>query len=442
MLKVKPLQVLSGALFVTLSCSGGCHRSANTPAASSTGGSLERVIVAKPERKTLVLTTSQPARIEAFEETPIYAKLSGFVEKVHVDIGDQVKAGQSLVALSIPELVDEVAQKTALVAQAEAEVIQTASHTKSAKAAADTAKAKIAEARAGITRASGEYERWKAELERIKSLAGSGSVTEKLVDETQNQLQAAIGAREQAMAAVQSAEAASAEAETKVEKAKADELGAAARLRVARADLARANTMLGYTEIKSPFDGIVTMRSIDTGHFVQPAGGAGTKPLMTVARTDRVRVFMDIPEMEAAQVDVGDEATLNVQALRGQQLKAKVSRTSWSLDPTNRSLRAEIDIENKDSLLRPGMYANGAIQLAIREKAVVVPASAVFRLGADSFCARVESGKIVRDKVELGLRSGLEIEILEGISDDSEVVVTGADSLQPGQEVEIATAKP
>src|SRR5262245_37220716 len=105
MLTVKPLPVLLGVLSSALVCSGGCHRTTDTPAAHSTGESLERVIVAKPQRKTLTLTTSQPARIEAFEETPLYSKLSAFVEKVHVDIGDQVKSGQSLVTLSIPELV-------------------------------------------------------------------------------------------------------------------------------------------------------------------------------------------------------------------------------------------------------------------------------------------------------------------------------------------------
>jgi HlyD family secretion protein len=388
-------------------------------------------------RKTLTLNTTQPARIEAFEETPLYAKLAAFVKEVHVDIGDHVTSGQTLVTLRIPELVDDVNQKDAMLAQAAAEVEQATSNVEAVEAAAETAKAKIAEAQAGITRATGEYERWKAEYARIKKLAESGSVTEKVADETLNQFRAAEAAREEAVAAVQSAEAAAREAQANIGKAKADRVAAEARLQVATSDLARAKTMLGYAEIKAPFDGVVTQRSIDTGHFVQPAGGAAAKPLLTVARLDKVRVFIDVPEMDAALVDVGDEATLLVQALSGKQLKAPVARTSWSLDPTNRSLRAEIDVGNEASSLRPGMYALGTIQLDRRENALVLPVTSIVRVSTETYCCCVQSGKIDRRKIELGLRSGPEVEVLSGVDEESVVVLAKAEFLQQGQSVDV-----
>src|SRR5262249_52467074 len=161
----------------------------------------------KPVRKTLKLTTTQPGRIEAFEEAPLYAKLAGYVQDVLVDIGDSVQKDQLLVKLSIPEMLDEVKQMEAQVANADAEIAQAAAAVKAAEAALDVARAKVAEAGAGVGRASGEYERWQAEYRRIKELASKGSVTEKLVDETQNQLRASEAARQQANAAVQSAEA-------------------------------------------------------------------------------------------------------------------------------------------------------------------------------------------------------------------------------------------
>jgi len=163
-------------------------------------------------------------------------------------------------------------------------------------------------------------------------------------------------------------------------KAEADRSAAEAHVAVAKADLAHANTMFAYTEIRAPYDGVVVTRSVDTGHYVQPAS-SGSKPVMTVARTDQVRVFVDVPEMEAGGVDVGDPSALHVQALPRGDISAKVTRTSWSLDSANRSLRAEIDVPNEGSRLRPGMYAMATIELAHRENTLTVPATAIARDG-------------------------------------------------------------
>jgi RND family efflux transporter MFP subunit len=419
---------------------GGC-RHAQQEGADAKAASVERVQAAKPQRKTLVRTTTQPARIEAFEETPLFAKVSGYVKKVHKDIGDSISAGQPLVTLDVPELADDVAQKEAMLAQAEAERKQATANVTAVKAAADTAKAKVEEAQAGTVRAASDYERIQAENERIKSLAQRGSVTGKLVDESLNQLQAAAAAREEAEAAVRSAEKSAEQAEANVGKAEADEQAASAHIGVAKAELGRARTMLGYAEIKSPYAGVVTQRTVDTGHFVQ-TGGVAARPLMAVARTDEVRVFMDVPEMDAGLVDVGDEATLNVQALGGKKLTAGVTRTSWSLSPTNRSLQVEIDFKNDESKLRPGMYATGTITLAKRENALVLPAAAIGDAAGSPYCNCVEEDKVVRHQLELGLRSGAEVEILGGVDENSLVILMRAEALAPGQAVQVIASKP
>jgi RND family efflux transporter MFP subunit len=417
----------------------GC-RHVQQEAADGKTASVERVQAARPQRKTLVRTTTQPARIEAFEETPLFAKVSGYVKKVHKDIGDSISAGQPLVTLDVPELADDVAQKEAMLAQAEAELKQAAANVTAVKAAADTAKAKVEEAQAGTVRAASDYERIQAENERIKSLAQRGSVTGKLVDESLNQLQAAAAAREEAEAAVRSAEKSAEQAEANVGKAEADQQAADAHVGVAKAELARARTMFGYAEIKSPYAGVVTQRTVDTGHFVQP-GGAAARPVMAVARTDEVRIFMDVPEMDAGLVDVRDEVTFNVQALGGKKLTAGVTRTSWSLSRTTRSLQVEIDFKNDKSQLRPGMYATGTVTLAKRENALILPATAIGDAGGVPYCNCVEAGKTVRHKLELGLRSGGEVEILSGVDENSLVALTRAESLAPGQAVQVISSQ-
>jgi len=426
----------------------GCNQTATgraadagaTPAAEQ----RDRVAAGRVERKTLTRTTSQPARIDAFEETPLLPKLAGFVAQVLVDIGDTVSKDQTLVELSIPELHDELKQKEALVALADAGIRQAEAAVQAATAAVETAAAKIQQMEAGVVRADAERARWQAEHARITELVAGRAVTEKLADETLHTMRSAEGGHQEAVAAVAAAMAARNEAETNVRQAEADQGAAAARLQLAQADLARTNTLIAYATIKAPFDGVVTHRNVATGHYVQPAGGGDAKPLVVVARTDVVRVFLDVPELEAPLVDRGQNggaATVRVQSLAGMEFQGNVTRTSWSLDAANRTLRTEIDIPNPDGLLRPGMYATATIVLDQRTDALALPTSALVREGADTYCCSVESGSIRRQPIQLGLRFDKEVEIVSGLNAGQMIVLARAETLKHGQQVEVLPAE-
>jgi HlyD family secretion protein len=433
------------ALAVVLSPLAGCTQSSvaetsKSPASAAAGA--VRVTAGQAQRKTLQRTTEQPARIAAFEEAPLYPKITGYVEEVLVDIGDRVKKDQVLIKLWVPEMKDELRQKEALLVQAKAEIEQAAAAVRAAEAAAKTAEARISEAEAGTTRAEGEYQRWKDQHDRFKKLASSGSVTQNLVDETLNQFRAAEAARQEAAARIESAKAALHQSEANIESAKADEVAAGARLGVAESNLAQAQTMLNYAQIKAPFDGIVTRRNIDTGHYVQSSHGSGSQPLLVVCQADVVRVFVDVPEMEAAMVNIGDTAIIRLQALQGQEVPGQVTRTSWDLEPSNRSLRTEIDIPNQQGALRPGMFATASILLDERKDVLALPVAAVVRQGKDCFCCLVKSGKVHRTPITLGLRSGADVEVLSGLSSNDTVVLIRADSLKDGQPVEVLEQAP
>ncbi|MEX1230622.1 MAG: efflux RND transporter periplasmic adaptor subunit [Planctomycetaceae bacterium] len=432
--------VACSALISATGCNDSSVADTTAPAKSAPSDSVDRVSASQPERKTLTLHTSQPGRVEAFEETPLYPKVTGYVEEVFVDIGDSVEKGQKLIQLWIPEMQDEQVQKEALVAQAAAEVQQAEAAVQASEAATLTAKARVSQAEAGIGRTDGDYERWKSEYERIRELADKGSVTPKLADEALNHFRSAEAARAEATAHVESAEAGFHEAQANVSKSQADLVAAQARHRVAEANLKQTKTMLAYAEIKAPFDGVVTRRSIDTGHFVHPASGGSTQPLLVVARSDKVRISVDVPEMEAPLVDKGDTAIVRVQSLRKQEIEAAVTRTSWSLDNANRSLRTEIDVLNDEELLRPGMFATVTILLDERSDVLTLPITAIFRDGPQTSCCCVESGKIERRPIVLGLRSGDEVEVVSGLTGDESIVITRADVLQQGQPVEIIEA--
>lgn len=394
-------------------------------------------------RKTLTLYSPQPAVIEAFEETPLYAKVAGYVEQIHVDIGDRVVKDQPLVELWIPELADDRTAKEALVAQAEAELEQARAGVAAAEAAIKTAEAQFAGAQAGITRAAAELERWRAEADRITKLVASGVVTDKLGDETRNQLRAAEAAQAEAAAQVQSVEAMVDEAKAQARKAVADQAAAAARVKVAEAELARSITLEQYSQIKAPYDGVITARNVDTRHAVQPSGSS-SRPLLVIASRGRVRVMTSIPETEAPLVshatDDADPVVVAVQAIPHRTWEGTVTRTSWSLDESNRSLTVEIDLANDDDALRPGMYATAQVRLAEAKDVLTLPVAAIVRDGGATLCCVLEGAVISRRPVQLGLRVGDEIEVQSGLTETDAVVLARASGLKDGQTVEVLPA--
>ncbi len=222
-----------------------------------------------------------------------------------------------------------------------------------------------------------------------------------------------------------------------VAQAQADLAVAKAKAEVATADRDRSQAMLQYAEIKAPYDGIVTERHVDTRHFVQPAGGSAAMPLVTVSRSDQVRVFVDVPESEAPLLDKGDKAVVRVQAIGKREFTGAVTRDAWSLDAANRSLRTEVDLPNPDGVLRPGMYATVTILLAEKPDALVLPATALVQNGDQTSCMTVAGGAVKQCNVEVGLRSGQEVEIKSGLSADDMVVTVRGESLTAGQPVEV-----
>lgn len=351
--------------------SAGCDKP-TTATPSPQAAKDERVVpvtTVQPEKKTLRRVMDQPGAIEAFEETPLFARIPGYVQKVYVDIGDRVQGprvdakgkqlqpGQVLAELSVPEMEEELRQKQALVVQAEAEVEQTQGTLEAAEANVDTAKAMIREAEAARARAQATYDRWESEYKRMEGLFERKVIDAQTLDEARHQFKSSDAARKEVEAKVHSAQATARESEAKRNKARADIKAARARVGVAQAEAARLDALLQYGKIRAPFDGIVTRRNIHTGHFLQPASGSNAQPLFVVAQTDLVRVFVDVPESDALMVTIGMPARIRVQTIKDQDFKGKVTRTAWSLEPRSRTLRTEIDLPNPEGKLRPGMYA-------------------------------------------------------------------------------------
>ncbi len=169
--------------------------------------------------------------------------------------------------------------------------------------------------------------------------------------------------------------------------------------------------MLKYSTLTAPFDGVVTVRNVHTGHLLKPGTTDTSEPLFVVVRTDRVRIFVDVPETEAAYVRPGTPARLRLQALKDRDVDAKVVRISWVLNPKNRNLRAEIELANPDETLRPGMYADATI--FVDHTVWAVPASSIQRKDDGNFCYLLRNGTAALVPVRIGARQGSMVELLK-----------------------------
>jgi RND family efflux transporter MFP subunit len=226
---------------------------------------------------------------------------------------------------------------------------------------------------------------------------------------------------------------------------------------VAQENRDQVKTLLQYTKLEAPYTGRVIKRNANTGDLVQPTAGSGSKgePLFVVARLDPVRIFVEVPETDAALVAEGTPARIRVRGLPGEEFAGKVARSAWALDLKARTLRAEVDVRNPGGKLRPGMYVFASITVE-HPNVWTVPVSAIVTQAEQTFCYRVQNDKAVRTPLKVGIRSGSLVEVLkqqtkpaksgeeavwEDLTGQEEVVQSNAGALTDGQAVKISSGK-
>jgi len=422
------------AIVAVVAVATGCNHAPTARASQAAGTAVTRVEVVRPERATVRRSTEQPGQIEAYEETTIFARVSGYVQKWNVDMGAKVAKGQVLAVISVPELDAEAELKQATVEESEAKLAQAKASQEVAQANLASTQAKLVEVQAGIKRVDADLARWQAEYKRVEQLFNEHAQTGSLLDETRSKLGASESARDEVYAQVKSAEAAIRHGEAMLDKARSDVTAAAASIKVARSEARRVRALQNFATIVAPYDGVITRRHVDVGDLTEP--GSHGQPLFAVARDDIVRITVSVPEMYATEVGPGDQAKIRLQALAGKVFEGKVTRTSWTLDAKNRTLRTEIDLENPKGTLRPGLYAYATIIVEEHPGVLTVPSTAIVREDSRTFCVAVADGKAVRKPVSVGLEDGTRAEIRSGLQENEAVVKAYASSLADGQVVQ------
>src|ERR1700681_3082320 len=360
---------------------------------------LPSVDVVKPGRETLVQRVQSNATLEAFEDTDLFAKVSGYLSDVRVDIGDHVKAGQVLAVIDVPEMKQELAE-------AKAQLESKKSSLESARRQLDHNKADLALQRA-------------LAKDRDQLGEGRGFISDRTLDQVH-------------------ANAEIAKADFGVAEANSDL--AANQVDVAAATVEKIKTLLAYTQIGAPFDCVVARRQVNRGDLVQAATATRTTPsagsLFTVQRIDTIRVFCDVPENDVPHLHIGDPAIVKPYGFEGKPFVGAVTRFSLRLNPETRNMRTEIDLSNPDERLYPGTYAEVSLEMNRRPDALTVPTAAVGSDVDGNFVYTVTDNRITRLGVTTGLSDNGRIEVTAGLSEETPVVATIKSAPQPGTAVQ------
>jgi multidrug efflux system membrane fusion protein len=312
-----------------------------------------------------------PGSLLAYEESPIYARTSGYLVRWYKDIGSRVKVGELLATIDTPE-VDQELNQTRAARQ------QTVAQLELAKISAD---------------------RW-------ENLRKSDSVSAQEAD------QQTSGYKQ-----------------------------AQANLAAADANVRRLEQLEGFKKVYAPFSGVLTKRNVDPGALINAGAGAAGRELFDLARVDPLRVYTSVPQAYAPYIKVGASTTVLLQEFPGQKFSAKIARTAESIDPNTRTLLTEVDVPNKDGRLLPGSFGEVHFAVGSNVDKVTVPVNAMLFRGEGARLAVVgPDGKVQLRSINIGKDYGATLEILGGVTTTDQIVINPPDSLEDGQQVNIAAA--
>lgn len=343
------------------------------------------VAVVRVARQDVAQALTVAAEFRPYQEVALHAKIAGYLQSISVDVGDQVREGQVLAQLDVPELKNELEKASAALGASQQEVIRSEAGYKEAHLACT----------------------------RLQDVAKDHPrlVAQQELDVIQAKDATAAGAL--------------AVARQKVEEA--------------TAEVSKVRSMMAYTTIAAPFAGVVTRRGADPGALVQAGtSSSGLAPLLDIAEDKRLRLVFPVPESAASLVKVGALVHVTVSSL-GEKFEAKVSRYSGKIDRTTRTMLTEAEIDNHEGRFTPGMYASVSLVLRESKGAVAVPVQAV-AIGENPKVLVVNgAGTIEEHSIKLGLETPFLDEVLNGLAPGDQVIVGSRAGLQAGQKV---TPKP
>ncbi len=373
------------------SCSGGDEKKVEAKGPSVTVG------VTKVVKKNLGRTLTVSAELVPFQEIDVYAKEAGYVKKLLVDYGTHVKAGQTMAVLEIPELEAQLQEDQAEIKNAANQVLR---------------------AQHELSRYQAQYKAVHLEYTRLNGVFESqpGIVAQQEVDDAQGKdlsAQSQVDAAEAAFDAAQS------------------------QLGVTKAKLAHDQTLYDYSKITAPFAGVVTDRYANLGTLVQGGTNSSTQsmPIVKLSQDDLFRLVIPVPESYVRFIRIGDPVSVRVPSLN-RTFPGKVARFSVDVREDTRTMHTEVDVKNTDRVLVPGLYAEADLTLEQRDDIPSIPLQAVnHEAGKTTVFIVNPSGELEDRTVKLGLQTASDAEVVSGLHEGEQVVVSDRSGLKPGEKV-------
>jgi RND family efflux transporter MFP subunit len=387
---------LSTVGLALLSLSWACSNSRDKNVQASGPGLT--VGVTKVMKKSLGRDITLSSELVPFQEIDVYAKESGYVNKLLVDYGTHVKAGQVMAVLEIPELQAQLEQDEAEIKNASNQVTR---------------------AQHELARYQAQYKALHLQYTRLSGVFESqpGIVAQQEVDDAQGKDLAAsaqVDAGQAALAAAQSQQVA------------------------AKAKLAHDQSLYDYSKITAPFSGVVTERYANLGTLMQAGTGSSTQamPLVRLSQDDLFRLVIPVPEGYVRYIKIGDPVSVSVPSLN-RTFPGKVARFSVDVRADTRTMHTEVDVPNPQRLLLPGLYAEAHLEFDRKDNIPVVPVQALSHEGERTTVLVVNSdGKLERHPVEVGIETSDDAEIVSGLSEGEQVVVSDRAGLKDGEKVQ------
>jgi len=339
-------------------------------------------------------------------QVDLYPKVSGYLEKISVQIGDSVRQGQVIARIDRAEFLQKGKEIEAKVAQARAQY---------AELEAGTRAEDIREAEEAVKQDQSRFNNAKFQRERVLALYNRQVISKKEADVSEmdyNVTEAQLAASEQRLKSSKEG----ARPETR-----AASLG---KLKEMEAILAQEQIHLQNTEIVAPFPGEVVRRNVDNGALVSPS-----TPLVTLVHMETLKVLANVLEKDIALVKPGMKAKILTETYPEEPFEGTIVRINKALDLATRTLQAEINVPNPGRLLKPGMFAKIEVMLTDKPDALAIPREAVLEEGGKQAVFVVEGNQALRKRVVTGIEQGELIEVVEGLKDGEKVVVKGQASL-------------
>jgi RND family efflux transporter MFP subunit len=377
------------------------------------------VVQAADPKEKLVL----PGDLQPIQNIPIYARANGYLRERYVDIGDIVKAGQLLAVIDTPELDQQLEQARANLRTAEANLTTALSDRQNYASQLFAARETIKQSRTNLEYSNTQYKRYQL-------LSTDGAVSYEQRDQWLKQwnsdeaaLKIAQENEKAALAQVVSADARIAAAKQSVESN--------------QANVKQIEALQGFQKVYSPCDGVITDRLVDAGALVAAGGSSGTTHLLTMARTDILRIYVDVPQSDYRNIHNGDTAEILLQEFPDKAFIGKVTNIAGSLNSNSRTLQTELRIDNRNHILRPGSYADVRFVFDRPNPPVVVPSNAIVTKNDGLYAAVVESGSVRYRAVDVVRDYGNKLEIGTGLKANDTVILDPPGSLADGDRVKV-----